>query len=397
MKLSLIVATTAISSLRTWAKLCLAALALLVPVTVLGQQTGSLTVRVVDPGGAIVANATVKLSNLETGEKRNLTTDDEGTVRVSNLRPGTYTVEITAPGFKTMTASAVVGPARTEELRLTLEVGAISEPVTVSAVTDELEDPLKDLPNLNNDLTPVLQVVPGALAASPGALGRIVVDGKGKEQSTLRLDGLDVTPAVELPTGDPSLGVLESLLKPNVALNGGKTDVLNGALNIKGSSQTSTYDLSPFYGPGTGSLVEGESYRGDKKEATKWKFQFYEAIRNDALNARNFFDYEGKNGLRRNQFGAKLGGPLETNKAYLYVAYDGIRARAERVIYEAVPADSERGGGGGPLAQFMSSFLPPGTTIASATLDNTDFKVARRRARSTSESNSWTRGSTCRV
>ncbi|MEO8434289.1 MAG: carboxypeptidase-like regulatory domain-containing protein [Pyrinomonadaceae bacterium] len=389
MKISLSVQTTAISSMRTWAKLCLAALALLVPITVLGQTTGSLTVRLVDSNGAVVANATVRVRNLETGQEREQTTDDEGTVIVGNLRPGTYAVQVTAPGFKTMTANAVVGLARAEELKLTLEIGSIGEPVTITAAADELEDALRDLPNLNNDLTTVLQVVPGALAASPAALGRIVVDGRGKEQQTLRLDGMDVTPAVDLPTGDPALGVLESLLKPNVALNGGKTDTFSGALNIRGSAQGATYALSPFYGPGTGSLIEGESYRGDKKDATKWKFQFYEAIRNDALNARNFFDYEGKNGLRRNQFGAKLGGPLKPNEAYLYVAYDGIRARAERVIYEAVPADSERGGGSGPLGQFMSSFLPPGTTIAAATLVNPDFKVARRRGRSRSESNSW--------
>ena len=41
-----------------------------------------------------------------------------------------------------------------------------------------------------------------------------------------------------------------------------------------------------------------------------WKFQLAEAMRNDALNAANFFDYEGKNGLRRHQFGGRGGGPL---------------------------------------------------------------------------------------
>src|SRR2546421_1462468 len=224
MKASLTTFATVISSLRTLSKLCLAALALLVPLTALGQTTGSLPVRVFDPNGAVIAGATVKVINLETGQTRDLMTDDQGAATF-NLPPGRYTVEVSAPRFKRMRKSepVTVGVGRADELPLQLEFGNAVETITVSGEAIEVEDVLRDLPNLNNDLTPLLQAVPGALAANPAALGRIVVDGKGKEQQILRLDSLDATPMVELPTGDPALGVLESLLKPNVALNSGKT------------------------------------------------------------------------------------------------------------------------------------------------------------------------------
>jgi len=54
---------------------------------------------------------------------------------------------------------------------------------------------------------PLPRTVPAAAAGATASLGRIIVDGKGKEQQTLRLDGLDVTPLVELPTGDPTAGL----------------------------------------------------------------------------------------------------------------------------------------------------------------------------------------------
>lgn len=379
---------------RTRGMIFLLLLVFLSPLSVRGQvTTGSLPVRVLDPNGAAVAGATVTLRNVETGFERTQTTDDDGAANFAALPPGRYTVKVELSGFKTMSVeNVVVGVSRSEELSLTMEIGAASEVVELTDADAGIrEDPLADLPNINNDLTPLLQVVPGVAAANPAALGRIVADGKGKEQQTLRLDGLDVTPLTELPSGDPVLNVLDSLVKSNVALNGSKTDTHAGALSFKPpGGDASTYDISPLYGPGTGTLLEGVSYTGrDGNRSSSWKFQFSEALRNDALNARNYFDYEGKNGLRRNQFGAKLGGPFLDNKASFFLSYDGIRARAERVVYEAVPSDALCLCGGGPVAPFLGGFLPPGTTVEHGASEDSNFLVARRRVRASGDANAW--------
>lgn len=360
--------------------------------SVLGQAiTGDLPVRVLDTNGNVVPGATVTIINVETGLERTQTTDNEGSVTFTALPLGKYTIRVSVAGFKTMTVEdVVVNVSRSEELVVRMEPGAIGQEVTVTSDAGISEDPLADLPNINNDLAPLLQVVPGAAAANPSALGRIVTDGKGKEQQTLRLDGLDVTPLTELPSGDPVLNVLDSLLKSNVALNSSRTDTQAGALSFKPpGGDAITYDLSPLYGPGTGTLLEGVSYTGrDGNRSSSWKFQFSEALRNDALNARNYFDYEGKNGLRRNQFGAKLGAPFLNNKASFFLGYDGIRARAERIVYEGVPSDALCLCGGGPIAPFLGGFLPPSTTVVpGAVSENPDFLIARRRVRVSGDAN----------
>ncbi len=380
--------------LSAWAMICLAALFFLAPLPLRGQTvTGSVTVQVRDPSGAAIPGATVTARNIETNLERTVTTNDNGTAIFVDLPPGRYRIQVTTANFKSLIMeNVIVGVNKSAELSLVLEVGAASEPVIfTSGGDDRREDPLADLPNINNDLTPLLQVVPGAAAASPTALGRIVVDGKGKEQQTLRLDGLDVTPLTELPAGDPVLNVLDSLIKANVALNGSKTDTHAGALSFEPpGGEAKTYDLSPFYGPGTGTLLEGISYAGnDGSRGSRWKFQISEAFRNDALNARNYFDYEGKNALRRNQFGGKLGVPFLDNKASFFLGYDGVRGRVERIIYEAVPADALCLCGGGPFAPFVGHYLPPGTSVIAGASKNPDFLVARRRARASGDANAW--------
>ena len=383
-----------ISNFGTWRSAFLCVLCLLAPLTVLGQTTmGTLTVRLIDPNSGAIASASVTVTNLETGLTRQQITDREGLTKFEQLPHGRYKVEVSVTGFKTLTApDVVVGISRSDELTLRMEIGEASSQVVVSAEETVIDDVLSDLPNINNDLTPLLQAVPGAAAGNPAALGKIVVDGKGKEQQTLRLDGLDVMPLTEPSSGDPAISVLDSLLKTNVALNGSKTDTFAGATSFSPpGGNAKTYDVSPVYGPGTGSLVEGMSYGGrDGKKPESWKFQFSEAVRNDALNARNYFDYEGKNALRRNQFGARLGKPFFTNKVSFFLGYDGIRGRVERVIYEAVPVDAFcLCGGGVPITPLLRGFLPAGTTVVPGASANSDFLVARRRVRSSSGANAW--------
>jgi len=365
-------------------------LVVLAPLHARGQAvTGSLPIRVVGADGEPIAGATVTVRSLETNVEVTQVTNDEGQVTFVGLLPGRYKVEVSVSGFKSLFAEEEVGATAREVLTLRMEVGSVSEAVTVSTGPAERDDPLEDLPNINRDLSTLLQVVPGAAAASPAALGRIITDGKGKEQQTIRLDGLDVTPLTELPTGDPVLGVIDSFNRVNVALNSKRTPSYAGALTFEPPANTTeTYSLSRLYGPGTGTLLEGISQTGRDGKEGMWKFQLTEAVRNDALNAANFFDYEGKNALRRHQFGGRGGGPLVNKTTWLFLGYDGIRARNERVVYEAVPADALCLCGG-PIGPFLGGFLPAGTTVVPGVPDDASYRVARRRVRASGDSNAW--------
>jgi hypothetical protein len=352
-------------------------------------ERARLIVRVTDAQGAGVPGVTITLEEVQTRQSRSVVTDNEGVINFTDIAPGNYKIRVAAlTGFTSPPEQEItigVGASLRVELPLeptpliadairksrTVEVSsAIVEP---HEVTSSDMNELSVVPNENNDLTPLLQIVPGAVPAGGATLGRIIIDGKGAEQQTSRLDGFDATPLVDLPAGDPALTVLDSFQNRSVsAIDSSLSSVISKA-------------FSPIYGPGVGSISESVTQRGIQK----YKFQFYNLLRNDALDARNFFDYEGKNGIRRNQFGGKVGGPLIFSRAFFFVGYEGIRGRTERNIYEAVPADVACQCAVGPLAHLLGGFLPNGTMLIPGATDDANFIVARRRARATSEANAF--------
>jgi len=332
--------------------------------------TTTLTIQVRDANGAVVPSATITILNRVTGRTQTATTSDMGSAEFSNLEPGRYEITIEEAGFKkAQIENVVIQPGTARTLDVTLEAGAAAQAVSVTEV-EVPEEQISALPNLNNDLTPLLQTVPGSIAAGPAALGRVIIDGKGSDQITNRLDGLDFMVLSDLPSADPVIDVSDSFKKPEVA---GNLDTV--------SPRTRAFPSQ--LGPGTGGVVDEQTYKGD---TAKWQAQFFVEHRNDSFNARNFFDYDGKNALRRTRFGAKGGGPI--NKTWqLFAAYDGIRGRTERNVYEAIPQDSLCCAVG-PLSAMLSGFMPVGTEVVPGSL-NPDFVVARRRNRITAASNAW--------
>lgn len=345
---------------------------LLVVFPATGQvTTTSIHVLVSDPQGSVVPGASVTIKNTQTGEKRTAITNDEGEAVFPAVPTGTYDLLAEQAGFarKSLTGLQVKVGAETR-ITLTLSVGTVAETLVEKK---EQEEQISALPNINNDLTPLLEIVPGSVATGSAALGRVVIDGKGNDQQTVRLDGVDFQVLSELPSADTLIDGLGSFQKPEVAGD------LDGA-------STQTRAFAPRFGPGTGAVSETLTYRGDSG-AEGWKAQIYGDYRNDAFNARNFFDYEGKNGLRRSRFGAKGGGPLTGNKGLqMFIGFDGILGRAERNVYEAIPADAACGCATGPLAETIRGFLPAGTQVIPGASLNPDFVVARRRVRTNAES-----------
>jgi len=334
-------------------------------------QTGGITITVRDQQGAVVSGINVTLTGSGTNQTITRQTDDQGVARFDGLPPGTYTVSVEAAGFAKMTRSGisvVVGGLQNIDVVMTPGPGV--EEVTVSS-EGERSQVLSAIPNLNNDLTPLLQILPGAVPTSPSTLGKIVIDGKGKDQQTVRLDGVDSTALIELPSGDAALDVLSGFQKPDVAFD----------LDNKDTS-TQSRAFAPRFGPGTGSVADGVSFSG----GSAWTGQFTVEHRNDVFNARNFFDSDQKNGIHRSRFSGKLGGPLSRgNRLPIFLAYEGIRGRTERDAYEAVPAEAACN----CAAPFMRGFLPSGTEdVPGASLDS-NFLVARRRVRASADADNF--------
>jgi len=373
---------------RAWRKAISALLVSLLSLPVCGQvtQTGGLTVIVTDSERVAVSSATITLTNVDTNQTFERVTDDEGRAVFTELPVGRYKVTVGATGFAKMDVPepVMINIARSASLVIVVEPDGVR--FTRFMVSDAVERELPDLmdqlsaiPNQNNDLSTLLQIVPGAVATGPSSLGRIIVDGRGLDQQTARLDGVDFTPQVDFPSVDSAINPISSFQKPEVA---GDLDSF--------VPRSGAFGFEPRHGPGTGVVTEGATYNAINKSFI-WVAQFYGEHRNDALNARNFFDSDGENALRRTRFGGKAGGPLFGSKrAFLFLAYDGLRGRIERNVYEAVPIEAATGIATGPLAPHLRAFLPQGTHLLapSASLD-ANFLVARRRTRATAESNAW--------
>lgn len=377
---------------RSEVRRCLSVLLVLfAAVTACGQtEAGRLVVSVVDiPNGEAVADATVALRGLDTGQQRVQRTGSNGQAIFFGLEAGRYEVSVVRNGASIIsrTVDIEVGAERLVRFQIPVGLGAVGVEATstetrgvgqTTEITAARRDELLRLPNLNNDLTPLLEAVPGAVPGGPASLGRVIIDGKGRDQQTLRLDGLDATPQVEIPSGDGAMGIVESFQQPSVALNQKNSSVVSMA-------------FEPLNGPGTGSVQNNVTQSGvtNKLGLAGFHIEGYDVLRNDALNARNFFDTAEKNGIRRNQFGTRLSGPIEDRKAFFFFGYEGIRGRTEQNMFEAVPTEALCRCGAGAVSPFLGGYLPRGTDVVPGVSGNPDFIVARRRARTTSESNAF--------
>ncbi len=127
---------------RTSAKMFLGFIALLTgplvfflaPAKTYAQVAGAtLTGAVTDPSGAVLPGATVSIKNTATGVIKNVTSDSSGLYSVPNLIPGPYSVTASAKGFSTLVRSGItLTVGRTQQLNLTLQVGAVSQQVSVT-------------------------------------------------------------------------------------------------------------------------------------------------------------------------------------------------------------------------------------------------------------------------
>lgn len=166
----------------------------------LGQQTtGSLRGSVSDPGGAIVANGNVALRNNATGAERAATTNDQGSFVFLSLEPGVYSVSVEATGFKkTIAPNIVVAVSKQTDVTITLELGSISETVTVTSGVQEIIN--TSSPSLTNVIN-TRQVVdlplggrnPVELAGLQAGIAVVGTDVRGASVSGLRQTAVNLT------------------------------------------------------------------------------------------------------------------------------------------------------------------------------------------------------------
>jgi hypothetical protein len=298
---------------------------LLHPAVPLAAQVGTsgLSGVVTDPQAGVVSGAAISALNVGTGQQRTATTDAKGEYTIPDLAAGTYTIQLSAAGFKKVLKSNIVLQVGTPVvLDFNLTVGAASETVTVqgsdssvattspelATVVDQKQ--VRDIPLNGRNFEQLIQLAPGVQPVTSTGKSAFIgrndtysISGSRNEGQAILLDGTDIQGYWQHGSGAGTVGT---------------------SLGVEAIDQFQT--LVGVYGAqfgGNGSAINAVTRSG----TNSFHGSIYDYLRNDVFDARNFFDVPAlaKPGFRRNQFGGTLGGPIVKNKVLFFINYEGLR------------------------------------------------------------------------
>jgi hypothetical protein len=308
------------------------------PAPAVAQTAATITGTFVDESGAALPGVKVTVQNTATGLARHATTSDDGRFVLPGLPPGTYEINAYLPGFRTLTRADVrVSVAEAITVALTLEIATPESRVTVRAPTVNTQTPelsflvgekaIATLPLNGRNYTDLALLQPGVLPYASRDGGSVVAHGLG-----MSVNGQDYRSNVYL---------LDGTLQ-NDFTNGPAGSAAGTSLGIESVSEFRVE--SNAYGAEFGRTYGGQINVVTKSGTNAPHGSAYEFHRNDALDARNYFDVAGKPDFTRNQFGGAIGGAVRHNRLFYFAGYEGLRERLGKTISTFVPDDSARGG-----------------------------------------------------
>jgi len=352
-------------------KLRLAVIVSFLMSSILAAQTfrGTILGTVTDPSGNVVAGATVKARNTGTGLERTATTSADGSYSIPELPIGSYSVSVTQSGFQTsITNDVVVNVATERRVDAQLKVGQVNQVVEVSGgelpqietTSNDLggvltSQAVEDLPINGRDYTKLIFLNPGVAGSpdqitdSPGSFGEFSMNGARGRSNNYLLDGTDMNDGYR---NDPAIN------------QGGVFATPSAILPIDAVSDMRVLsNFEPEYGRNAGAVVNIVTKSG----TNSLHGDFFEYFRNNALDARNFFDgaQYPKAPFHNNQFGGAIGGPIVKDKSFFFLDYEGQRESVGVVSVDCVPtlsqisgAETALGGAVTPIGQALLNFYP---------------------------------------
>lgn len=313
-------------------------------------STGSITGTVFDPSGAVIAGAQVRLTGAETGDLvRTLTTDGAGNFSAPLLRPLSYSIEVSAAGFKTMKRSGVV--LRVDDslsLRLTLETGAVSESVTITASAELLEAKSNTVGQVVDERTMQQLPLNGRNYLQLGSLSAGAVPSRSRDRTISAYGNRGLQNAFLLDGARN-----QSYLR---GLDNRQRDAMRPQLEAIAEFKVQTSNYSAEYGASAGSVINVVTKSGSN-EIHGSAFEF---LRNNKMDARDYFlPAAAKQPLYvQHQFGGSLGGPFVKNRAWWQAAYQRTHISEGETNTATVPLEAERSG------VFVAPIYDPATLRA---------------------------------
>src|SRR2546421_1072236 len=284
---------------------------------------GTILGTVTDPNGGVIPNASVTAKNTATGLERSTKTDADGNYTIAELPIGTY--DVTADGMKlgleTRKATGVlVEVAQERRIDFTLAARQLDETITVSSDVAQVETTsntlggtiqtreVENLPVNGRDFTKFLVLVPGSTGDpsgatdSPGSFGLFSSNGNRGRSNNYLLDGTDMNDGYRNLPAINEAGVF------------GTPATILPVEAIAEAAVLSNFEAE--FGRNSGAIVNLVTKSG----TNDFHGSLFEFIRNDKLDARNFFNPrpDPKTAFRTNQLGGSVGGPIRKNKTFFF-------------------------------------------------------------------------------
>ncbi len=302
--------------------------------------TADIVGTITDNSGAVVPNARVTVTSLETQAVRQTTTSTGGEYVISQLPIGRYSVHVEAPGFKAITVSdtTLVSGDRAR-VDAQMQVGEMSQTVEVQGQAPALqtdtsslgstitEKAVQDLPLNGRNFTMLAQLAPGTTAGSPSALSSgtrpddrrqtatIAVGAQGSQTNNYMVDGMD--------NNDRAIG----------------TAILRPSIDALAEMRVQTSLFTAEVGRVSGGVIDLLTKSG----SNEFHGTVYEYFRNDKLDARSFFTLR-KPEYRQSQYGGSVGGPILKNKTFFFSDYEGFRQVQGQPYTASVPTAAMKAG-----------------------------------------------------
>lgn len=305
----------------------------------LGQSANAaLSGAVKDETGGVLPGASVVIRNVDTSLKRELTTDPRGHFSAQNLPPGPYEVTVTMSGFaKKLLTSIRLSVGHETVLSVGLSVRQLEDTVEVAAEQAAVdtttgstgtlisEEQIKGLPLNGRSFIELATLTPGVQLTQTG--GRTTSTGFGVK---LSVNGSRYTANLFTLDG--------TSLNDEYSQAGGASGNVLGVEAIR-EFRVLTNSFSAEYGRHTGGVINAATKSG----TNALHGSLFEFHRNDALDSSNFFDDPANvPDFARNQFGFSVGGPIQRDKTFFFVTYEGLREDLGRTLIYRVPSDGLR-------------------------------------------------------
>jgi len=325
------------------------------------QVSAALSGAVTDPTGAAVVSASVTATNVDTGLSRMTITDDTGTYRLLALPVGQYELSVKKDGFAEEVRTGirlVVGQDAILDLRL--RVGKVEAKVVVNGDASRVglttqdvsglvgEREVKNLPLNGRSYDLLLTLNPGVVnftAEKTGGIGvsnsttgnNFAVSGNRPQQNIFLMNGVEYT------------GAAENNMQP-----GGASQQLLGVDAVREFNVLrDSYDAQYGKRPGGQVLIVTQS------GTNRFHGSIFEFLRNNALDAPNFFDQGSAPPFQRNQFGAAAGGAVIPDKTFVFANYEGLRQNLHQTSAAFVPDLTSRANAAPSVVPLLSLWPTP--------------------------------------